>query len=114
MRSLPGHCNVEARLGLSNAVLMLLCPCTQNVADHGETVEPSCPSSDDGCGSTSVDVAGNRGEAGSAYCGHIWDTSGVPVDYTFKVAHAASITIGFCLMATVLSSAQPLLAGSVL
>lgn len=68
------------------AFLRTSCLCSvQNVADCGETADPSCPSSEDGYASASLDGAGSRGDAGSADGGRAWDMSGVPVDYTFKV-----------------------------
>ena len=60
----------------------------QNVAECGEGGDPS--SSEDGCTLASLDGAGSQGEGGSANGGRAWDTSGVPVDYTFKVTPAST------------------------
>ena len=53
----------------------------QKVEDHVQCLESSSDTS------TSVNGADNNGrsEAGSSSGAHIWDTSGVAVDYTFKV-----------------------------
>ena len=54
----------------------------QKVEDHVQCLESSSDTS------TSVNGADNnsRSEAGFSNGGHIWDTSGVAVDYTFKVS----------------------------
>ena len=61
----------------------------QSVAGCGEAGDPSCPSSEDGYASASLDGAGSRGDAGSAN-GGVWDMSGVPVDYTFQVTPSST------------------------
>ena len=50
--------------------------------DHVQCLESS---SDTSTSVNGVDV-NSRSEAGSSNGGHIWDTSGVAVDYTFKVS----------------------------
>ena len=54
----------------------------QKVEDHVQCLESSSDTS------TSVNGADNNrmSEAGCSNGGHIWDTSGVAVDYTFKVS----------------------------
>ena len=54
----------------------------QKVEDHVQCLESSSDTS------TSVNGADNnsRSEASFSNGGHIWDTSGVAVDYTFKVS----------------------------
>ncbi len=66
----------------------------QNVADCGEGGDPS--SSEDGYALASLDGAGSQGEGGSANDGCAWDTSGVPVDYTFKVTPCIHPTEHVC------------------
>ena len=57
----------------------------QKVEDHVQCLESSSDTS------TSMNGADNNrmSETGSSNGGHIWDTSGVAVDYTFKVSLTA-------------------------